>query len=219
VRGNDGVVHARPVPDGQRVQLDGGCQFTPTTGGTWDAGVGTPAQCMAGSCMLPSLFHFPVSNFAESDLPSTGAALTINCAVTLDASAQTVSTNGCGVTMPPSVTFTPTTSGAQSTLLIRLSSMMLNSGANLVLVGSRPALFAVTGPVVINAGARIRATNGGFGTPHGLGGTSGGGGAGAAGQANGEVTLIPLRGGCPGGAERRWAARVEARFKSPRREC
>jgi hypothetical protein len=97
--------------------------------------------------------------------------------------------------------------------------MMLNSGANLVLVGSRPALFAVTGPVVINAGARIRATNGGFGTPHGLGGTSGGGGAGAAGQANGEVTLIPLRGGCPGGAERRWAARVEARFKSPRREC
>ena len=43
----------------------GVCQFTPTTGGTWDAGVGTPAQCMAGSCMLPSLFHFPVSNFAE----------------------------------------------------------------------------------------------------------------------------------------------------------
>jgi len=176
--------------------------------------------------------------------------LTINCAVTVDASAQMVSTNGCGVTMPPSVTFTPTTSGAQSTLLIRLSSMTLNSGANLVLVGSRPALFAVTGPVASTQARAFGRRNGGtppaglqqrprrqqhrqrhrqrhgtwwwwggFGTPGGLGGTSGGGGAVAAGLANGEVTLIPLRGECPGGAERRWAARVEARFNSPRREC
>ena len=116
-----------------------------------------------------------------------------------------------------------------SAQLIAFDSIEIGSSSGLLLIGSRPVIFAVRGPVTINglvsAGANLDVRGaGGLICDAGTGGTgnhagkpsSGGGGgafgsagaqggasgvlvAGAGGVAEGNPELIPLRGGCAGG--------------------
>ena len=203
----------------------GTCIFTARDGQTCDAGTGGAATCnTSANCIATplNLFPFTPSNFTEAQLPAdAGTGITVSCTTTLNTSGTPAITNGGCVVMPP---YSIITQGGESTLLIRVPSLAINSGQTLLITGTRPVIFAVTGNVLVDGTIRVRAGNGpaacgnggngnnsgsgsgnggggggGFGTAGATGGTAGGGGAGGAGAQNGAPTLVPLRGGCSGG--------------------
>lgn len=202
----------------------GTCIYTPRTGGACDAGTGAGTCDGTFNCnpTSTSLFPFTPSNFTEAQLPADGGvAFSVTCATTLNTSATPSITNGGCVTMPP---FSIITQGGESTVLIRVPSLSVTSGQTLLITGTRPVIFAVTGNVLIDGTIRARngsgpaacgnggtgdasgsgsgtsgGGGGGFGTDGGVGGTTGGQGAGGGGAFNGTSTLIPMRGGCNGG--------------------
>ncbi len=201
----------------------GACLFN-ARGGACDAGTGAGTCDNSFNCIAnpTSLFPFAPSNFAEAQLPAdAGTAFTISCATTINTSDTPAITNGACVTMPP---FAIITQGGESTLLIRVRSLTVNSSQTLSIVGTRPVIFAVTGDVVIDGTIRARngsglsscgnggngdgsgsgnglggGAGGAFGSAGAQGGNAGGAGGGTAPAPNGTATLIPLRGGCNGG--------------------
>ncbi|MFT3711755.1 MAG: putative metal-binding motif-containing protein [Archangium sp.] len=200
----------------------GGCDFNARTGLPCDAGAGMgAATCdMAFACNVTptAVFPFTTSNFVDADLPDAGPNPDINnCNATIDTTGATPTLSGC-LGAPPTKVFTP--AGGQATVLIRYSGFRLRSNSTLIISGDKPVIFAVVGnadiegPVTANNGGgtstacsgQVAATvkgggaGGSFGSPGGNGGNQvNGTGRGTPGLANGQTTLIPLRGGCNGG--------------------
>lgn len=199
----------------------GACIFGNKNGQACDAGTGGPATCDTSfncNAAPSSLFPYPPSNFAESDLPTDGGlALTLGASRTLNTdNTPTLS----GTSMPPFRIFTPT--GGVPTVLVSLTGLNVTGTNVLTITGARPLIIAVVGNVQIdgkivarNAGTPAACGNGGnggsgsgngigggggggFGSIGGVGGTTGGTAA-TAGPVNGGATLTPLRGGCKGG--------------------
>lgn len=203
----------------------GACIYGNRNGGPCDAGAGLgAATCdLSFNCNVTpsSLFPYVPGNFTEPQLPATdgGVAFTVICPTTIDTGGTPSISSTCGMVMPPSALMTP--AGGESTLLLAVDSLTVNSGQLLIIQGARPVIFAVLGDVSIsgtvrarNAGTPAGCGNGGNGgAVMGLGGGGGGGfgsagavggnrtpgGGGTLGAINGLDTLLPLRGGCRGG--------------------
>lgn len=191
---------------------DGGCVFSARdSGAACDGGV-----CNGGGTCIP-LFPYPPSNFTESVLPSPGGATALNCNVVLESKLVDggVGFNGwCGNPAPPFVLIAQP-GGISEAVLVAFSDLDVGLDASVRLQGDRPVIFAATGNVRVlgelltQAGASTCADGGAGGPRNGSNGGGGGGfgslageggnTGGVAGIVNGEATLVPLRGGCPGG--------------------
>jgi hypothetical protein len=177
----------------------GTCSFGPRTGQACDAGTPIAGTCSASFTCVPRLFPFVPSNFTEVQLPPvpTPPALNVTCDATLTLNNNPSLSSNCGLVLPPFTTVTPT--GGVPTTLFLLS--RLDVSATLTIVGARPAIFAVTGPVNVtglirarNAGA-CTVGNGADGSTTASGSGSGGGGYGTAGAPGGNTTGAPAPGG------------------------
>lgn len=203
--------------------VNGACLYGSRNGLACDAGTGGAATCVGLSCTLNPTSRFPYvpGNFAEAQLPATDGGITfsVTCQTTINTGGTPSISSTCGMVMPPSALVTP--AGGESTLLLAVDSLTVNSGQALIIEGARPVIFAVLGNVSIsgtvrarNAGTPAECGNGGNGgATMGLGGGGGGGfgsagavggirtvgGGGTLGGINGVDTLLPLRGGCRGG--------------------
>ncbi len=202
----------------------GGCQFT-VRAGTCDAGTGAGTCNSSFTCVPSQRFPYQPSNFTETELPTAGADFTVSCALVVDTTTPSVLGGTCASL--PAFTVINGAAGAEPVVLFLVNNFTVSLGASLEVRGSRPAIFAVlgdvtiAGPVIVSnaAGTSAACGNGGtgfngpssgqgngggggagFGTAGGAGGTSNNEGSGAAGMSNGTPTLIPLRGGCNGGA-------------------
>ncbi len=212
--------------------LDGGCSYAVTVGSTCSDNDACTLQdaCLAdGGCAGTRLescaWPYVPSNFDPALIPASDAGIVIDCLeVVLDTSPTpaTLTPTGCSanaVLPAPGVL-------VQGSLLLSASSLFIDAGARLTLVGSRPVIFAVRGDVTIagqliaTSGADLNCVgatgaSGTAGTESGPGGSGGAfgsaGGAGGAGSGNagsapgattpvGAASLIPLQGGCSGGS-------------------
>jgi hypothetical protein len=201
---------------------DGGCQYAPL-----DAGVScTGGVCNSqGTCNAP--FPYVPSNFTEAQIPNVPAAETVlNCGETvIDVSTvPPMVTNWCAGGVPDFGSALIAQAGVQPGVLMAFKALRVGANGSLRFVGPRAPMVVVLGdatllgPVRTEAGARACAVgaggsgssdvlgNGGaggagFGSAGGAGAKSlGGTAAGAGGAVNGEPLLVPLRGGCSGGA-------------------
>jgi hypothetical protein len=203
-------------------QGNGTCNFLPRA--TCDAGTATPGSCNASFMCVPpvtNIFPYTPSTFTEAQLPAAAAnGFTISCNTVINTGGTTpaVVDGGC-VTMPP-FAILPATAGGQETLLLKVSSLTVNSSQTLTFIGPRPVVFAVLGnatvdgTILANSGpapdslcgvggtatTKAGAGGAGFGRDGGTGGTSDNGAPGQGGIQNGSITMDPLRGGCTGGA-------------------
>lgn len=199
-------------------QSDGACNFLPRT--TCDAGTATPGSCNSSFVCVPpvtNIFPYTPSTFTEAQLPANaGTPFGVSCATTLNTTTPAITTGAC-VTMPPFAIITP--ANGQETLLLKVSSLLINSGQTLTITGTRPVIFAVLGETTIDGTILARAGqapaslcgNGGNGTGKEGGGGGGFGGVGragggsdtgtfgAGGTVSGAEPINPLRGGCRGG--------------------
>ncbi|MDP3151403.1 MAG: MopE-related protein [Archangium sp.] len=206
--------------------LDGGCSYAVTVGSACsdDDGCTTQDACLAdGGCAGTRLANcewpYGPSNFDPALIPASDAGIVIDCLeVVLDTTPTpaTVTPMGCSanaVLPAPGVL-------VQGSVLLSASSLFIDAGARLTLVGSRPVIFAVRGDATIagqliaTSGADLNCAGatGASGTGSGPGGSGGAfgsaGGAGGAGSGTapgattqvGGASLIPLQGGCSGGA-------------------
>ena len=167
------------------------------------------------------------SNFTLSAVSSvTPIAIDENDNCTVDTSDGTWNCGGSSVPMaPPSVPITLSGAAGTATLWV-MTSFTLETGNTLTISGTKPAIFYVSGAVLINDAVVVESgelsagvgvggaggnsmggtalTGGGGGSYCGLGGVGfpvpDGGPAAAAGVAYGGPTLIPLLGGSAGGA-------------------
>lgn len=202
----------------------GACIWTAVSGGSCDAGMGAPGTCGANFVCDPvqtALFPFTPSNFTEAQLPADGGVATnFTANTTIDTDAVTA-TNG--QTLPPSTVIngalvfrttslnvnggvTVTINGSRPVIFAVTGSATIPNNAVIIAnAGRQPSSCATSGNggdgSDIGGGAGGRESGGGgggFGTAGGLGGPADGH-SGATGAANGNDTLIPLRGGCRGG--------------------
>lgn len=191
-----------------------------------DAGVGCgdAGVCNYQGACLPA-FPYPPSNVPLEQVPTfPDGGIVLNCGeTTIDTGsgdAGPLIANWCsgqpalgwGVVSQPN--------GVEA-LVLSGSGLSVRGGSTLRFVGLRPAILVVNGPVevlgevITQAGAQPCTSDGGApaagnggaaGGSHGTQGGNGGDGAllgstpGLAGPVNGTPTLVPLRGGCPGGA-------------------
>ncbi len=217
--------------------LDGGCSYAVALGNTCsddDACTSQDACVADGACAGTPLatcdgggWPYLPSNFDPALIPSVDSGIVIDCLeVVLDTtpSPPTLTSMGCSATavLPSGGVLAQ----SNQVLLFSTTSLFIDAGARLVLVGSRPVIFAVRGEATI-AGQLIAASGadlncagatgasgtagtqsgpGGSGGAFGSAGGAGGPGSGNAGTAPGGTTpvgtasLSPLRGGCSGGA-------------------
>jgi len=199
---------------------DGGCRYAPT-----DAGLAcTGGVCNGGGNCIESFPYVP-SNFTEAQIPNLPAGPTeLSCGQTIiDTSTfpPTV-TNWCGASAPDFGSAVINQADEQPLMLLSFRSLKVFGGSSLTLKGTRNPVLVVTGDaqllgsVTTESGSRSCATGGGkSGAAELSNGGGGGGGFGTVGAAggkgitnaaggegggvNGEPTLVPLRGGCPGG--------------------
>jgi hypothetical protein len=202
---------------------DAGCQYDVLDAGTscGDAGV-----CNAQGGCIPA-FPYQPSNVTLPQVPTfPDAGTVLGCGETSlnSGAAGTPPTfgNWCGATPPWAVI---TQDGGLEALVVSASSLSLQGGSSLKLSGARPVIFVVNGPVTLLGDVTVRAgaqacagdgaggdanasgngagAGGSFGSLGGPGGTGSvplaNNGGGAVGTLAGEATLVPLRGGCPGG--------------------
>ncbi len=202
---------------------DGGCLYTPA-----DAGAGCSGGVCnaAGDCI--ATFPYVPSNFVEAQVPALPAVATeLNCGETvIDTSTlpPTV-TNWCVAGTPEFGSALISQPGEQPLMLLSFRSLHVGPASTLRFKGTRAAALAVTGAVTIDgvvvteAGPRTCAAGSGGSGDSTLAGNGGAGGAGfgtaggngakgslgavnggSGGAVNGEARLVPLRGGCSGGA-------------------
>lgn len=207
----------------------GMCEFAPRVGLACDGGTCNGAGvCTPGGSPWP---YMP-ANFDPTALAFSDGGIIIECVdVILDTEPTPATVSGVGCSSRTALPSGGTLSGGA--LVFAASSLFIDAGARLTLVGTRPVIFAVSGDVTI-AGALVAAANGarpgagadvscgaaagttgdagtasrpgGSGGAFGSAGGAGGPGAGNAGTPPGESTpvgtpsLVPLRGGCSGGA-------------------
>lgn len=203
----------------------GGCLFSlrpgACDGGTCDAA----GHCVGQA----PVFGYTPSNFTEAQLPPSAGAVVVSCDLTIDTQSGdgglgwTTCASG-----PPAPAWNLIPVGGGTALLLFMDSLTLPLGATVQAVGARPLIIAVRGAVAIDGalwggsgagsevtcGAGAGAAGGVSGSPATAGGGGGGGFATSGGQgtdgehgghkgergsANGNPTLIPLRGGCRGG--------------------
>ena len=166
--------------------------------------------CDGGSCDLSgacvpggTAWPYEPSNFDPSQLPVADSGIVIDCVdLRLDSETTpaTLTANGCS---PATVLPRPGTLTGNA-MLFTASSLIIDAGAKLTLVGTRPVIFAVSGDIDIagqlisaplgarpGAGADLDCTgatgmSGTFGTVTGPGGS--GGAFGSAGGSGGEGT-------------------------------
>lgn len=202
---------------------DGTCLFDPIDAGTpcGDGGV-----CNAqGSCNEPT--QLVISNVTPAQLPSfPDGGTTLNCGTTIidtgDGGTPTVN-NWC-LNQPLFNWASVAQPGGQVATVLAFSSLDVGASGTVNIVGQQPVIIVTQGRLTVagtitassgsssclsgGAGGNADAGNGGGGGA-GFGTAGGSGGKGALGEAgglagleNGEVTLVPLRGGCPGGIDR-----------------
>jgi hypothetical protein len=178
----------------------------------------------AAACTLPPNVNVDPGTWAATFASAPIWSCTGSGTTTIDSDQDTI-TNGC--TTGIDMTYTVMQAGGGMVLAIPLRGLSVTGSHVLKLVGDKPIVFLVAGDVVVDTGGVIDASASGAAPGpgafdaascgNGAGGASagagwGGGGAGFgtpggdggwntenAGAMNGNATLTPLRGGCPGG--------------------
>ncbi|MGE5185982.1 MAG: hypothetical protein ACM31C_28195 [Acidobacteriota bacterium] len=178
---------------------------------------------------LPPSVNVNPGTWAASFLTAPVWSCTSGGTTTIDSTTGTVSSTSCDLGTPALANGVAQASAGPTVLVVRLRGLTVSNGHILKLVGDKPIVLLVAGPVEMTSGGIIDAgasgaTPGPGGSPSacadqasGLGqaGSSGWGGGGGGfgtaggqggwnttngGNANGSIGLTPLRGGCAGGA-------------------
>jgi hypothetical protein len=196
---------------------NGGCRYQPLDAGTpcSDGGV-----CNGTGGCVP-MWPYTPSNFTLTQVPSLPDA-----GVVLDCGETIIDTSGAAPTVTNWCAGQPmfgwglvAQDGGVEAMIFSFRDLDVMADGGLTLKGTRPAIIAAAGRVSVLGGVMVEAGaqscdsvgrgaspdagnggggGGGFGTPRGNGGDGSAPGA-SGGATSGDVALIPLRGGCPGG--------------------
>jgi hypothetical protein len=192
--------------------VDAGCEF-----GSLDAGLSCDAGvCNGGGGCIPTFPYVP-SNFTEAQVPTPKGPVVLDCGLTtvntFTADGGVTFDNWCGGA--PAFTVISQPSGPDA-VLVSANGFTLAVDGGLDVSGDRPLIIASLKGVDVlgklhayagadscgsgGAGAQVSADKGGGGGAFGSAGSSGGN-TGSIGGAPFSTSLVPLRGGCPGGGK------------------
>ena len=176
----------------------------------------------------PSAFPYPPSNFDPALLPAPVDSIVLDCGVSELDSENLGFFNWCGRPAPV-IQVLDQDVGLPQLAVLTMSGLTVEAGSTLRIRGNKSVILAALGPVTVNGAIDASADGevdgsgvmvcpggldgttandtggggggGGFGTPGAVGaiGEDGGDG-GAGGSSSGDPALVPLHGGCRGGA-------------------
>ncbi len=154
--------------NGACAEATGGCTYTPKTGQPCSLGVcDSQGQCMAiidggtdaGTSRADA--GFVPSNFDPSQVPVTSVNAVFTCDATVTIGDTTVTIAGAkrGCTPPTIPTAAVPQAGGTTAALLAMSSLVINPGVTVRVVGTRPVIFAVLGTATLEGNINVSAVD------------------------------------------------------------